>query len=91
MKGRAERRVKGLGTKKKHEGKQGRKGRGDRERKMEGMEDKETLKTGTVVGQLTDSVEHIVDDLLADGVVATSVVVCRVFFASDELLGVVEL
>jgi len=57
----------------------------------ERMEDKEALKTGTVVGQLTDSVEHIVDDLLADGVVATGVVVCRVFFASDELLWVVEL
>ena len=57
----------------------------------ERVEDEEALETGAVVGELSDSVEDIVDDLLADGVVATSVVVGRIFFASDELLGVVEL
>ena len=57
----------------------------------ERVEDEEALETGAVVGELTDSVEHIVDDLLADGVVATSVVVGRIFFAGDQLLGMVEL
>jgi len=57
----------------------------------ERVEDEETLETGAVVGQLTDSIEDIINDLLADGVVATSVIVCRIFFASNELLGVVQL
>ena len=47
--------------------------------------------TGTVVGELADAVEHEVDDLLADGVVAAGVVVGSVLLAGDELLGVVQL
>ncbi len=38
-----------------------------------------------------DPVEHEIDDLLADRVVATSVVVGSIFLASDELLRVEEL
>ena len=56
----------------------------------EGVEDKETLKTSTAVCNTTNLVEDLVDELLADGVVATSVVVGRIFLASDHLLGVEE-
>lgn len=41
--------------------------------------------------QLAGPVEHQVDDLLADGVVAAGVVVGCVLFARDELLGVEQL
>jgi len=57
----------------------------------EGMEDQESLKTGALLGQLTDSVKNKVDDLLADGVVAASVVVGGVLLAGDQLLGVEQL
>jgi hypothetical protein len=49
------------------------------------------LKTGAVVGQLTDPVEDEVDDLLSDGVVTTGVVVGGILLSGDDLLGVVEL
>merc|ERR1712023_193668 len=49
-----------------------------------GVEDEEALETGAVVGQLADAVEDEVNDLLADGVVATSVVVGGVFLAGDQ-------
>lgn len=39
----------------------------------ERVEHKEALETGTVVGETTDLLEHAVDELLADGVVTTSV------------------
>ena len=54
------------------------------------MEDKKTLQAGALVCQFADPVGDDVDDLLADCVVTTSVVVRRIFFASDELLGVEE-
>uniref|UniRef100_A0A914VDH5 Uncharacterized protein n=1 Tax=Plectus sambesii TaxID=2011161 RepID=A0A914VDH5_9BILA len=49
------------------------------------------LETRAAVGEASDAVEDGVDDLLADGVVSAGVVVCRIFFASDELLGVEQL
>ena len=49
------------------------------------------LEARAVVGELADAVKHQVDNLLADGVVAASVVVGSVLLARDELLGVVEL
>lgn len=55
------------------------------------MEDEETLKTSTHVGYLADPVQYEVDDLLAQGVVATRVIVCGVFLARDQLLGVEQL
>merc|ERR1719504_368885 len=55
------------------------------------VEEEEALQAGAVVRELADAVEHKVDDLLADGVVATRVVVGGVLLARDELLGVVEL
>jgi predicted ATPase len=57
----------------------------------EGVEDEEALKTGALVSQLTDAVEDNVDDLLANGVVATSVVVGGILLAGDQLLRVEEL
>lgn len=55
------------------------------------MEYQESLEPGTLVGQLPDPVQHQVYDLLADGVVAASVIVGRIFFARDQLLRVEEL
>ena len=57
----------------------------------EGVEEKESLETSALVSQLPDAVEDQVDDLLADGVVATSVVVGGVLLASDQLLRVEQL
>merc|ERR1719263_2223552 len=51
----------------------------------------ETLETSAVISELADAVEDEVDDLLADGVVATSVVVGSIFLSGDDLLRVVEL
>jgi hypothetical protein len=56
-----------------------------------GVEHEETLETGTVVSQLTDTVENKVDNLLTDGVVTTGVVVGSVLLTGDDLLRVVEL
>ena len=44
-----------------------------------------------MVGELTETVKSKVDNLLADGVVTTRVVVCCVLLAGDQLLWVVEL
>ena len=57
----------------------------------EAVEDEESLKTGTLVGQLADSVQDQVDDLLADGVVTSCIVVSSVLLAIDELLGMEQL
>lgn len=57
----------------------------------EGVEDEETLQTSALIGQLADTVQHQINDLLANGVVATSVVVGGIFLASDQLLGVEQL
>src|SRR3546814_198408 len=56
-----------------------------------GVEDEEALETSAVVSQLADSVEHEVDNLLANGVVTTGVVVGSILLARDDLLRVVEL
>ena len=56
-----------------------------------GVEEEEALEAGAVVRELADAVEHEVDDLLADGVVAAGVVVGRILLAGDELLRVVQL
>ena len=55
------------------------------------MEDEKALQTGALVSQLADAVKHQVNDLLADGVVTTGVVVGCILLASDELLGVEQL
>jgi hypothetical protein len=52
------------------------------------VEDEESLETGTVVGESSNSVHDVVDELLSDGVVTSSVVVGSVLLAVDEGLGV---
>merc|ERR1711933_619138 len=42
--------------------------------------DHEPLQARAIVRELTNSVQHQVDDLLTDGVMAASEVVCRIFF-----------
>ena len=55
------------------------------------MEDQESLKPSAVVRQLPDSVQHKVDDLLADGVVPPGVVVGRILLPGDQLFRVEQL
>ena len=57
----------------------------------EGVEDEESLETGTLVSQLPDSVQNKVDDFLTDGVVTTGVVVGGVFLTGDQLFWVEQL
>merc|ERR1712071_429825 len=57
----------------------------------ETVEDEESLETSTLIGQLSDSVEHEVDDLLTDGVVSSGVVVSGILLTGDQLLRVEEL
>lgn len=54
----------------------------------EGVEDEETLQTSAVVGNTADLVQDLVNELLANGVVATSVVVGGILLASDHVLRV---
>ena len=55
------------------------------------MEEKESLKSGTLISQLTDTVQDKVDNLLSNGVVASGVVIGGVLLAVDQLLGVIKL
>jgi len=57
----------------------------------EGVEDQETLKTGTLISQFSDSVEDKVDDFLTNGVVTSGVVIGGIFFTSDQLFWMEEL
>merc|ERR1712151_610620 len=50
--------------------------------------DEEALETSALVGQAADLVHHLVDDLLADGVVTASVVGRRVLLVADHGVGV---
>jgi len=55
------------------------------------VEDEEALEPGALVGQLANTVQNQVNDLLADGVVTTGVVVGRILLAGDQLLRVKQL
>jgi len=57
----------------------------------DGVEDQESLETGTVVSELSDSVKAEIDDLLTDGVVTSGEVVGGIFLSGDKLFGVEEL
>jgi len=57
----------------------------------DGLEDQESLKTGTVVGQFSDSVKAQVDNFSSNGVVASGEVVGGVLFSGDQLFGVEQL
>ena len=50
------------------------------------MEDQETLKTGAVVGDLSDPVQDEVNDFFANGVMTSGVVVGGILFATDHLI-----
>ena len=52
------------------------------------MEQKEALKTSAVVCQFSESVQDKVNNLLADSVVTTGVVVGSILFAGDQLFRV---
>lgn len=54
----------------------------------EGVEDQESLETGTRVGNTTNTVEDLIDHLLTHGVVTTGVVVGSILLTGDHLLGV---
>jgi len=55
------------------------------------MENQEALKTGTLIGELSDSVQNQIDYLFADGVVPSRVVVGGIFFAGNQLFRVKKL
>ena len=53
----------------------------------ERVEDKETLQTSAVVCHAANLVEDLVNEFLAHGIVTTSIVIGRIFLASDHVLG----
>jgi len=56
-----------------------------------GVEDTESLESGTLVSKFSDSVEAKVDDFFSDGVVSSGEVIGGVFFSGDQLFGVEQL
>jgi len=57
----------------------------------DGVEDEEALETSALIGELTDSVEAEINNLLTDGVVTTGEVVGGILLTRDKLFGVEEL
>jgi len=57
----------------------------------DGVEDEEALETSALIGELSDTVEAEINNLLTDGVVTTGEVVGGILLTRDELLGVEEL
>jgi hypothetical protein len=57
----------------------------------DGVEDKETLESGTLIGKLSDSIEAEIDDFFTNGVMSSGEVVGSIFFTGDELLWMEEL
>jgi len=55
------------------------------------VEDKESLKSGTVISELSDSVKTEIDDFLSDGVMSSGEVVGGIFLSGDQLFGVEKL
>jgi hypothetical protein len=55
------------------------------------VEHQETLKAGTVVGELSDSVQAKIDDFLTNGVVTSGEVVSGIFLSGDKLFWVEQL
>merc|ERR1719378_758903 len=56
-----------------------------------GVENKETLKSSTLVSQFSDSVKHQINNLLSNGIVASSIVIGSIFLSIDQLFRVVKL
>ena len=57
----------------------------------DGVEDEESLESSALIGELSDSVEAEVNNLLTDGVMTTGEVVGGIFLTGDELLGMEQL
>ena len=57
----------------------------------ERVEDQETLETGAIVREFSDSVKDIVNKLFANSVVTSSIVVGSIFFARNQLFWMEEL
>ena len=57
----------------------------------DGVEDEETLETSALIGELSDSVEAEINDLLTNGVVTSGEVVGGILLTGDELLGMEQL
>ena len=57
----------------------------------DGVEDEESLESSALIGELSDSVEAEVNNLLTDGVMTTGEVVGGIFLSGDELLGMEQL
>lgn len=55
------------------------------------VEDKESLETGTVISELSDTVQAQINNFLPNGVMSTGEVVSCVFFTADELFRVEKL
>jgi hypothetical protein len=55
------------------------------------MVDEETLKTGTVISQFSDTIQAQINDLLTDSVVTTSEVICCILLTGDQLFWMEEL
>jgi len=55
------------------------------------LEDQETLKTGTVISELSDSVQAQVNDFSTNGVVSSGEVVSGIFLSGDQLFWVEQL
>jgi hypothetical protein len=57
----------------------------------DGVEDEEALETVALISDLANAIQGGVEEILANSVVATGVVVGRVLLATDELIGMEEL
>jgi hypothetical protein len=55
------------------------------------VEHQETLKTSTVIGELSDSVQTQIDDFFTNGVVTSGEVVGSIFLSGDKLFWVEQL
>jgi hypothetical protein len=55
------------------------------------VEDHKALENRAVVRELADAIQHEVENLFADGVVTTGVVIGSILLAGDELLRMVQL
>jgi hypothetical protein len=53
--------------------------------------DQESLKTGAVIGELSDPIQAEINDLLSDGVVTASEVIGRILLTGDQLFRMEEL
>jgi len=57
----------------------------------DGVEDEETLESSALIGELSDSVEAEIDDLLTNGVMSSGEVVGSIFFTGDKLFWMEQL